>query len=90
MSKIDYNEEGIRNMVRSILNIAEASVTFTKKDGTERVMRCTLNRNSIPSDKHPKEDSKTKPRTNDVQVVYDLDSEGWRSFSWNSVIEVLV
>lgn len=86
--KIDYNDDGVRKMVRSILTIAEATITFTKKDGSERVMRCTLNSGLIPSDKQPKEDTEVKSRTDTVQVVYDLDADGWRSFSWNSVIEV--
>ncbi|CAB4127398.1 WYL domain containing protein [uncultured Caudovirales phage] len=88
MNSIDYSDDGVRNMVRSILTIAEATITFTKKDGTERVMRCTLNGGLIPSNKHPKEDSTSKPRTDAVQVVYDLDADGWRSFSWDSIIEV--
>lgn len=52
-------------------------ITFTKKDGTERVMRCTRSLSQIPEDQHPKNetnDSKTSIR------VFDLDKNEWRSF----------
>lgn len=88
MSKIDYNDDNVKAMVKNILTVTTANIVFTKKDGTERVMRCTLNSAMIPADKHPKSDSTTKPRTDAVQAVYDLDADGWRSFSWDSVIEV--
>lgn len=53
------------------------TVTFTKKDGTERVMRCTRSPSQIPEDQHPKNgtgDSETAIR------VFDLDKNEWRSF----------
>jgi hypothetical protein len=53
------------------------TVTFTKKDGTERVMRCTRSPAQIPEDQHPKNgtnDSETSLR------VFDLDKNEWRSF----------
>lgn len=53
------------------------TVTFTKKDGTERVMRCTRSPAQIPEDQQPKNgtnDSETSLR------VFDLDKNEWRSF----------
>ena len=53
------------------------TVTFTKKDGTERTMRCTRSPVQIPEDQHPKNgtgDSDTAIR------VFDLDKSEWRSF----------
>lgn len=53
------------------------TVTFTKKDGTQRVMRCTRSPSQIPEDQHPKDsinDSGTSMR------VFDLDKNEWRSF----------
>ena len=53
------------------------TVTFTKKDGSERVMRCTRSPIQIPEDQHPKNgtgDSDTTLR------VFDLDKNEWRSF----------
>jgi hypothetical protein len=37
-----------RDWVRGVLEVAEITVTFVKADGTERDMRCTLDRDRIP------------------------------------------
>lgn len=63
------------------------SVTFTKKDGTERKMLCTRNMNAIPQDKQPKGSGKTK--ADHIIVAFDLEKGEWRSFSEESVKSVL-
>jgi hypothetical protein len=60
-------------------------VTFTKKDGTERVMECSLNPMFIPEDQMPKEDSEGVQRTIDVISCFDVRVAGWRSFRVESV-----
>lgn len=62
-----------------------AVVTFTKKDNTVRVMRCTNNLNLIPSDKHP---TKTVTTNADISRVYDLDINEWRSFRKSSILKI--
>ena len=62
------------------------TVTFTKKDGTERVMLCTRNMAAIPEDKHPKGDGKTKAAH--LIVAVDLEKGEWRSFDESSVLAV--
>ena len=56
---------------------------FKKKDGTVRIMRCTLNFNKVPRDKHPKDVnlSKILNLLNKQKIihVYDLDKDDWRS-----------
>jgi len=64
-------------------------VTFTKKDGTERKMRCTLAESKIPTDKLPKTESEAGSQTTGPAVrVFDLDVQEWRSFRWDSVNKV--
>ncbi len=66
-------------------------VTFTKKDGSERVMKCTKSMDLIPPDKHPKplaEGEEPKPVSDVVCNVWDLEKGGWRSFRYDSVISV--
>ena len=58
-------------------------VTFTKADGTERQLRCTLR--NIPEEDLPKGTGTT---SDEAQRVYDLDKEAWRSFRWDSVKSV--
>lgn len=44
----------IKEELLEVLKESELVVTFKKKDGTERVMKCTKSFNIIPEDKHPK------------------------------------
>jgi hypothetical protein len=60
-------------------------VTFTKTNGEERVMYCTLNESMIPSDGETSETKRTKKENLDVQAVYDVKAPGWRSFRWDLV-----
>ena len=62
------------------------TVTFTKKDGTERKMLCTRNTNAIPQDKQPKGSGKAKAAH--IIVAFDLEKGEWRSFSEESVKSV--
>jgi hypothetical protein len=72
-------------------NIME--VTFTKKDGEQRVMTCTLVTEAIPVDKRPKplaEGEEPKPVKEHLQSVWDIKAEGWRSFIWANVTSVKI
>lgn len=63
------------------------TVTFTKKDGTERTMHCTRNMAAIPDDKHPKGSGKVK--ANHLIVAFDIEKSEWRSFDEASVLAVV-
>ena len=80
-SKID-SKEG-REWLTSLLREQEVTISFTKKDGTDRKMRCTLSENKIPSEKTPKNTKKTK--SDDALPVFDVEKQDWRSFRWDSV-----
>jgi hypothetical protein len=65
-------------------------VTFTKKDGTEREMHCTLVSSKIPADKQPKSlsESENSSTSGSAVRVFDTDIGEWRSFRWDSVTKV--
>jgi hypothetical protein len=68
-------------------------ITFTKKDGTEREMHCTLIESAIPEDKRPKTsvglEEETNSQTGGSAVrVFDTDKGEWRSFRWDSIKRV--
>jgi hypothetical protein len=69
-------------------NIKDLCVTFTKKDGTLRDMRCTLSEGRIPSDKHPKTESASAKDSGSAVRVFDTEKQEWRSFRWDSVTKV--
>jgi len=81
VSKVD-NIEG-RKWLVDMLKAGPARVIFTKKDGTERIMNCTLN-SGLTEDFEKKTDRVKEPNP-EVCPVYDLDAKGWRSFRFDSV-----
>jgi hypothetical protein len=60
-------------------------VTFTKKDGTERIMVCTLRQDKIEIPLNTKEQQEVVLRPNNVIRVFDLENNGWRSFDCTAV-----
>lgn len=72
--------------LKELLNENVVNVTFTKVDGTERTMPCTLNPALIPAEHAPKSVSNARTaRSEAAQAVYVTDAKGWRSFRWDSV-----
>lgn len=69
-------------------NIKDLCVTFTKKDSSERAMRCTLVEEAIPADKRPKTQSESSTSTGSAVRVFDTEKSEWRSFRWDSVTKV--
>ncbi len=73
------------------LQTESVSVTFTKADGSERIMLCTKMVSKIPEAQHPKTEKVVKLDENgnvietDLITVYDLEKEGWRSFNFSKV-----
>ena len=65
----------------------DVCVTFTKKDGTNRDMFCTLVESRIPTDKQPKTETTSKDSGSALRV-FDTEKQEWRSFRWDSVIKV--
>lgn len=79
----NYDINDVKTGVMEILREGVVTVTFTKNDGSERTMRCTLAENKIPAEKLPKGTGKAENA--DVQAVFDVENDGWRSFRWDSV-----
>ena len=75
-----------RDWTTSLLKSQEVTISFTKKDGTERKMICTLAENKIPSEKMPKNSEKSK--SDDALAVFDIEKNDWRSFRWDSVTKI--
>ncbi len=83
-SEIDTPEG--REWLRGLLRSEKVTVLFTKKDGTERKLICTLKEDKIPSEKVPKNTGKAK--SEDSIAVFDLEKSDWRSFRFDSVKKV--
>jgi hypothetical protein len=68
----------------------EVIVTFNKINGDKRVMTCTLQEGVVPEATKTDTISQKKVQkiNEEVQVVWDLNAKGWRSFRWANVTEV--
>jgi hypothetical protein len=78
-------QEHVLNNLRT--NQQGVLVTFTKKDGSERKMQCTLVEGNIPADKRPKTETASQTAGSAVRV-FDTEVSEWRSFRWDSVVKV--
>jgi hypothetical protein len=74
-----------KEQILRALHAGVVQVTFTKKDGTERVMECTLKEDMLPAQVDIEEAIQKKKPNPDVLAVWDVEKEGWRSFRWDSV-----
>lgn len=82
MSNVFDSSES-REWLKDVLRNEGAEIVFTKVDGDERVMRCTLNESKIPAEFAPK--GSKRAHSDESIAVFDIDANGWRSFRWDSV-----
>ena len=74
-----------KQWLTDVLQSGPVTVVFTKKNGDDRKMRCTVRKDLV---KESTESTKKRKANEDVMPVYDLDAGDWRSFRWDSVKEV--
>jgi hypothetical protein len=79
-----------RNEMLDALRQGLCTVTFTKVNGEERVMDCTLRADMIPEEMLPKGDDNLDLKegldaTISVIRTYDVRAAGWRSFRVENV-----
>jgi hypothetical protein len=87
LANIDDNlEPKLHSWLKSMLQMGPATITFTKVDGTERVMHCTLEPSQLPP-VVVKEDAKPRKETTSTKAlrVFDLEKKEWRSFTTKNV-----
>lgn len=76
---INNSDSNFQSTVRNMLANGKATVTFVKKDGSLRTMKCTTQAGVIPAT------TASLTERAGVQIVYDIDLGEWRSFRWDSV-----
>lgn len=73
-------------------HVKDLCIMFTKKDGTEREMQCTLVESRIPADKQPKSETTVSEAAGQGHGsairVFDTEKQEWRSFRWDSIKSV--
>jgi hypothetical protein len=82
-----FTRDGLIDLLRH--NIV--SVTFTKVNGEERVMACTLQPNLIPNATTQNGELIVEGKiTSNNIAVWDVNANGWRSFRVASVKTVTI
>jgi|DEB0MinimDraft_10_1074344.scaffolds.fasta_scaffold125830_2 hypothetical protein len=81
MMNID-KEQAIKDLKNGV-----CKVVFTKANGDNRVMHCTLNESILPAQKDIEEEIQKKKPNPNALAVWDTDNGGWRSFRWDSIKE---
>ena len=100
----DQVKEQIRSWVRGLLTNSEISVTFTKADGTDREMLCTLVHSRIPVsvtkpvvlttstapvDGIVRESKRPRKEPDPHSIrVFDVEKQEWRSFRFERLKKV--
>jgi len=78
-----------RDKLIADLKQSVAEVTFTKVNGEQRIMRCTLDpRHLPPMTNHQSdhlEEQHTRAENKEVIACWDVQAHGWRSFRVDSV-----
>tara|TARA_R100000657_G_C4606895_1_gene61025 strand:+ start:61 stop:297 length:237 start_codon:yes stop_codon:yes gene_type:complete len=73
--------------MKEMLQKSQCRVIFTKLNGEERNMICTLREDIIPSaTKDPITQKKVRDLNEEVLAVWDTKAEGWRSFRVANVL----
>lgn len=90
-SNVFENNPKHQEWLIEILRTGNITINFTKKDGTERALKCTLNEQEIPGTFAPKtENTVERKKSPDVLSVFDIENQGWRSCRWDSIKSVSI
>jgi len=83
----DTTEANLHAWLKSMLQMGPATITFTKVDGTERVMNCTLEAEKLPPAVPLAEGKTPRKETTSTKAlrVFDLEKKEWRSFTTKNV-----
>jgi hypothetical protein len=75
-----------KQFLKDILKKQVLQINFVKKDGTKRLMKCSLREDIVPKIEKTTT-KKPKPENSNVLAVWDLEKEAFRSFKLDSLVE---
>ena len=79
-----------KDQLRKLLQENRCEVTFTKLDGSVRIMPCTLRESELPVRVESEGSNRDRKENPDTISVWCLDKSQWRSFRVANVQEVKV
>lgn len=77
-----------KSTARDLLRTQYAEIQFTKKDGTKRLMKCTLREGEIVQ--YEKKTERTVKENDSILPVWDLEAAAWRTINLDTIESVKV
>ena len=80
--------ESLRADLKKLLHEHIMSIHFTKRDGTQRAMLCTLKSDLLPVVDKQEGDEVKKERKESIDSlrVWDIEKKDWRAFRIDSIV----
>lgn len=79
----DFSLKPTKESIATLLRSHDCTVTFIKKDGTVREMKCTLRADvAIP---YEKKTDRVREAKEDILPVWDLEADAWRSITVSTI-----
>ena len=85
-SATEDDRKNFRDWLINVLRTEDVTIHFLKKDGTNRVMNCTLQESKIQE--YTKKTDRVKTVSTETCSVFDTDKNEWRSFRYDSVTQI--
>lgn len=91
------DEDGLlklREHLQAVLKENRCEILFIKKDGSERVMKCSLKTSDLPPAPPESERSvfegekKNRKVSMETLPVFDLEKKDWRAFRLDSIVSI--
>lgn len=88
------DQEEFKSWLKGLLHDGPVTITFTKVDGSERIMNCSLKADLLPpivvvveegAELPVKKERKVNPN---VVAVFDLEKQDWRSIKYETIKEI--
>lgn len=80
---VEFNDTESRSWLIDLLHNGVLVITFTKTDGTERSMQCSLRDDLIKN--YERKTDRQRMTSQAVLPVFDIEKQEWRSFRWDSI-----
>ena len=82
----NFSQSNSKGQLAQALREQYADVTFTKKDGTKRVMKCTLMDGVVVP--HERKTDRVRESVDNILPVWDLEASAWRSVNVETIEDV--
>lgn len=84
------DQEEFKSWLKGLLHERSVTITFTKVDGSERVMKCSLHPAFLPPLVETEEDPNAPPKKErkvnpNVVAVFDIEKQDWRSIKYETI-----